>query len=432
MVGARDAALLRQPNLPASEREQILKNILPPAPSPSDSKSTTPTSSAAPSREPSRSRMAGPSPKSSSMSYASAVANGSATSSAQRHRGMPGSSSADGGRPESGSSSQQQQQPQKLPPKRIPGASIASKSSRTGTRGSGNSIANLIKALLHTLLFALIHSLFSVYVRGRRAWRACRSRFLAVMYYHHRTPELIRRDVSRLERLPAHLSVVLDLDEDERSGAGLEGLVGEVSEVAAWCACAGVNTLSIYERTGILKSYIPQTHRVITATLQSYFGRSRTPSLSLRTPHQPSYSPPASSSRPSSAHSTASTPNDAAGAAAPDSSGTPHLTVLLLSADDGRGTIVDLTKTLAEMAQRGKLAPADISSELVDAELEETVMGEPDLLVLFGPDVKLDGYPPWQVRLTEIFHVPDNKGVGYQVFLQALYSFAKAQMRFGR
>jgi undecaprenyl pyrophosphate synthase len=59
-------------------------------------------------------------------------------------------------------------------------------------------------------------------------------------------------------------------------------------------------------------------------------------------------------------------------------------------------------------------------------------MTEPDLLLLFSPSVDLQGYPPWQLRLTEIFHVQDNQGVGYQVFYRALCNFAKAQMRFGR
>lgn len=110
----------------------------------------------------------------------------------------------------------------------------------------------------------------------------------------------------------------------------------------------------------------------------------------------------------------------------------PNLSILLISAEDGRDSIVDLTKTLAEMSQRSKLSANDISVELVDAELTESVMEEPDLLVLFGPTVELSGYPPWQVRLTEIFHVQDNHGVGYQVFLRALYNYANAQMRFGR
>lgn len=109
-----------------------------------------------------------------------------------------------------------------------------------------------------------------------------------------------------------------------------------------------------------------------------------------------------------------------------------NLSILLLSSEDGRSTLVDLTKTLTEMSQRNKLSPEDISLDLIDTEITESVMGEPDLLVLFGPYIELQGYPPWQVRLTEIFHVQDNVGVGYQVFLRALHNYAKAQMRFGR
>jgi dehydrodolichyl diphosphate syntase complex subunit NUS1 len=110
----------------------------------------------------------------------------------------------------------------------------------------------------------------------------------------------------------------------------------------------------------------------------------------------------------------------------------PHLSILLLSAEDGRDSLVDLTKTLTEMSQRAKISSTDINIDLVDAEISESVMGEPDLLVIFGPTVELSSYPPWQLRLTEIFHVQDNQGVGYQVFLRALYNYANAQMRFGR
>lgn len=79
-----------------------------------------------------------------------------------------------------------------------------------------------------------------------------------------------------------------------------------------------------------------------------------------------------------------------------------HLSVLLVSAEDGRESLVDLTKTLAEMSQRDKLSVDDISIDLVDVELTDNIMGEPDLLILFSPYVELQGYPPWQIRLTEI------------------------------
>lgn len=85
------------------------------------------------------------------------------------------------------------------------------------------------------------------------------------------------------------------------------------------------------------------------------------------------------------------------------------------------------------MSQHHKLAPADISSELIDAEITESVMGEPDLIICFGDRVLLQGYPPWQARLTEIYHTQDNSaGVGYSVFLRGLYGYGKAEFRLGR
>jgi len=291
-----------------------------------------------------------------------------------------------------------------------PSTATREKQSRFGVR-------KFLRLQLHALIYALIHALFSIYIRFRQAYHAVSDRIFAVLYHHHRTPELIKKDVKGLSRLPEHLSVILKLEDGGRGGAGLENLIDDVAEIAAWCACVGIPMLSVYEQTGILKAFIPTAHRAITKKLSSYFG-SQQPALSIRAPHVPSLE---------------SAPTSPMASSAPDPNlQPPQLSLLFLSEEDGRDSIVDLTKTLAEMSQRSKLSPADISSDLVDAELSESVMSEPDLLILFGPKAELSGYPPWQIRLTEIFHVNDNHGVGYQVFLRALYNYANAQMRFGR
>lgn len=300
-----------------------------------------------------------------------------------------------------------------------------------------------MRHILHVLIFSIIHIIFSAYVRLRQIYHALVDRALAVLYYHHRTPELIKRDVKGLSRVPKHLSVILDLPPEGGKKDGLETVLNDACELAAWSASAGVPMLSIYERTGkdkkdnryahrepsltcpvgILKSSLPHLHRRITKTLTSYYGATSPskPTISLRSPNLPSYSPP-HSPEPSMANGVHS-----------DNDGPHHLTILLLDATDGRQTLVDLTKTLVEMSQQGKLAPSDISTELIDAEISESVMGEPDLLIVFGERIVLEGYPPWQVRLTEIFYAQDNVGgVGYQIFLRALYKFAKAEFRFGR
>ncbi|KAL2074039.1 hypothetical protein VTL71DRAFT_7817 [Oculimacula yallundae] len=301
--------------------------------------------------------------------------------------------------------------PSQSPTRRAGNASIPAIRIDSPKTHSRLGVRKFLRNQQYALLYAIVHTIFSIYIRLRQAYHAVKDRILAILYYHHRTPELIQKDVKGLSRLPTHLSVILKLEDAGRGGAGLEALVDEVAEISAWCACVGIPMLSIYEKTGILKGYVPATHRAISRKLSSYFGPQQ-PALSLRAPHIPSME--SASSTP-----TSETPNS-------------HLSVLLLSAEDGRDSLVDLTKTLAEMSQHSKLSPKDISIELVDAELSESVMGEPELLILFGPTVELSGYPPWQVRLTEIFHVQDNNGVGYQVFLRALYNYANAQMRFGR
>lgn len=63
---------------------------------------------------------------------------------------------------------------------------------------------------------------------------------------------------------------------------------------------------------------------------------------------------------------------------------------------------MDLTRTLAEMAQKGDVHQEQINMDLIDAQLSDHVSSDPELLILFSPTVQLQGYPPWQLRLTEI------------------------------
>lgn len=121
--------------------------------------------------------------------------------------------------------------------------SISDSNSRFGVR-------SLLRTQFHAFIYAIIHTVFSIYIRFRVFYHAVRDRIFAILYYHHRTPELIQKDVKSLKRLPQHLSVVLKLENGGRGGAGLEVLVDEVAEISAWCACVGISTLSVYEETG--------------------------------------------------------------------------------------------------------------------------------------------------------------------------------------
>ena len=113
-------------------------------------------------------------------------------------------------------------------------------------------IQTFLKQQLHLLVFTIIHALFSVYIRTRQIYHAVLDRVFAILYYHHRAPELIRQDVKNLSRIPRHLSVLLELKGEERGTGGLEALMDEVAEIAAWCSCVGIPTFSVYEKTGMM------------------------------------------------------------------------------------------------------------------------------------------------------------------------------------
>lgn len=136
-----------------------------------------------------------------------------------------------------------------------PSALRTRKKTTTGRKSSKNKkkrrtkpIRTFLKSQLHLLLYTVIHIVFGVYIRLQQSYRAVVDRVLAILFYHHRTPELIQKDVRGLSRIPQHLSVVLTLRKEDDA---LEALMDEVAELAAWSACAGIPALSIYEKSGM-------------------------------------------------------------------------------------------------------------------------------------------------------------------------------------
>jgi dehydrodolichyl diphosphate syntase complex subunit NUS1 len=116
-----------------------------------------------------------------------------------------------------------------------------------------------IRSFLHFVIYQTIALFFSIFFRFRRSWHLFWYKVRGVMRHHHRSPEWIVNDVRNMEQLPRHLSVVLDYNEDDedQGTAGLEGLLNDVCEIAAWSASAGIPLVSIYERTGTAHYPLP-------------------------------------------------------------------------------------------------------------------------------------------------------------------------------
>ena len=111
-------------------------------------------------------------------------------------------------------------------------------------------IRTFLQKQFHLFVYTTIHLVFSIYITIRHTYHVVFDRILAILYYHHRAPELIRQDIKGLGRIPRHLSIILELRKEDRGQASLEALMDEVAEIAAWCTCVGVPMLSVYEKTG--------------------------------------------------------------------------------------------------------------------------------------------------------------------------------------
>lgn len=110
-------------------------------------------------------------------------------------------------------------------------------------------IRNFIATRFYKLLLLTIHLIYSVYLKLRWTYHTALNRGFSILYYHHRTPQLIQQDVRELKakgKMPKHLSVIVEYER-----GGLDTLIDEVSEITCWCASAGIKHLSVYEQTGM-------------------------------------------------------------------------------------------------------------------------------------------------------------------------------------
>ncbi|KAK9466858.1 Decaprenyl diphosphate synthase-like protein [Lipomyces arxii] len=256
----------------------------------------------------------------------------------------------------------------------------------------------------HSILVCLHLALSMVYLVVK-SYYAVKNSALAFVYHHHRTPQLIAQDIKGLTKLPRHVAVILTYRANEEGG-GVQGLMEQVADVVSWSLGAGVSELTVYERTGKLDALHERTYNVTTRTLESYYGTT-VPVVKLRTPHDKTVYPAESGLE-------------------------PDLVVNFISKRDGREFMVELTRDLAVAAAKGELDPAKITVDLVDKLTSEMVISEPDLVVLFGPKLDLDGFPPWQVRLSEIYHAQANKEVTYNVFLRGLRRYSYCKINIGK
>lgn len=259
---------------------------------------------------------------------------------------------------------------------------------------------------LRHLVLLTIFFLMSVWRNFQYVYHKVCLRIFSLTYYPNKSPHVIRADVKRLEKLPKRFSCIVNLRPEDDENGGCEGLMGDIAELAAWCLSAGVPSLTVYEYNGCVKQFLPALLQVVEKNLRSYFGLN-IPLVSIKVPHT----------------------NEVVVSSHDQK---PDLEISLLSRIDGKPTIVELARAIGELTANNELQSDEITVKLIDSELCDLVGPEPDLLVCFGPVLDLQDYPPWHIRLTEMYWEPDNNSVNYAVFIRALMKYAQSRVNLGK
>ncbi|GAA6022680.1 hypothetical protein JCM10207_008579 [Rhodosporidiobolus poonsookiae] len=265
----------------------------------------------------------------------------------------------------------------------------------------------------------------------------------------------------RWRKLPRHLAV--RFAPGGRGGWGmlfrrrsdeeeLDERVKQLRLLITWCTQLGIDTLSVYDETGLLTHHARhiaaqlglevvqldgkaegEMEGLVTLRRREERGKGAQGTMQSCTERKETAVDDAESAG-SSATLVDSPPSPSLSLTA---SSAPGVTLNLLSRAAGRPQLARVAQALA--VGRMALKPeTELTGEAVAEVIDALPLGEPDLLfVLGGPYLRLQGFPPWQLKLSEMYHHSSPSWLPpppltYDIFRRALDLFGRAEMRLGR
>lgn len=270
-----------------------------------------------------------------------------------------------------------------------------------------------LEYIFYKCLLVFLFIIYGIYRYFQLKYNFLKLKIYNIYYNPSNTPQLIRQDVTQLSKIPKRLAAILEIKPVGDVDGGINGLLNDASRLVCWTVSAGIKHLMLYDYDGLLQRNVHKFREEIYNKLMKYYGPTNTPNFAVKIPH----------SNKVYYNNTDEYDNIDTKVV---------IEISLLSNRDGRETIVDLTKTMAELCAAKELKISDITMDLVDSELTQLVGHEPDLLLYFGPSLDLQGFPPWHIRLTEFYWEPDNNAVTYSIFIRGLKNYAGAKINVGK
>ncbi|XP_069676297.1 dehydrodolichyl diphosphate synthase complex subunit nus1 isoform X2 [Periplaneta americana] len=108
-----------------------------------------------------------------------------------------------------------------------------------------------------------------------------------------------------------------------------------------------------------------------------------------------------------------------------------HLNIFSLA--DGKGSLVELTKTLCQSVLSGQTKSSEVNRFVIDEKLhKEMEIPDPELILYCGDICSMYGFLPWQIRVTEFLQLNTHHNLKVTDFTKVLSKYGKCVQRFGK
>jgi len=212
----------------------------------------------------------------------------------------------------------------------------------------------------------------------------------------------------------------------------------DLARLVVWSVQAGVSVISLYDAKGRLK----ERQDLLLQELTEQFKQVEVAPLHLEwRPHHPRDGARAAIVAPgglgiypdTNGRGTGKVNGRGGSGGASEGGSGRHVTISLLGPEDGKPDVALAARGLAARVAGGQLAVEAVTADTL-AEALATNQGLPDpcLLVRLGQAQSNGGFPPWQLRLTELHSLPSHRGVLPTQLEDLLNRYGSCQQRFGR
>jgi len=218
------------------------------------------------------------------------------------------------------------------------------------------------------------------------------------------TIDQLSLDLGNLSKLPRHMSFVINED--------VETDYFDLVNLVVWTIAMGIPYISIYEKQGLVKAGEMRFRDAINEKIDHFLGAKKAKQINVvvkdsKIKYENGFTEP------------------------------KQFCVQLLSESDGREDVANAARAIIDDFKK-KRKKSEFEEDPVTVDKISTYLKgmngvpDPDLIVYFGQALSLQGYPPWQTRLSEIVHVRSHKHITYEEFYKVLKRYSRCEQRVGK